>query len=154
MIEVTDETYRKEVIEEKGKVLAYYWRPNCSQCEVMDKVFETVKLEGVKLVKIDGDKFPSLRAGYSVRQSPFLVLWEDGKRKAIQAGACDAQRLVEFLTEEEDQLDVLMKLNPTNMSQSELKIAIWDLRKYGDPIWEKVKQMENSLKERQVKAVA
>ena len=59
IIEVSDDNFQKEVLENKGKVLVDFWAPWCSPCRMQGPILEKlVKSDGInaKITKLNTDE--------------------------------------------------------------------------------------------------
>ncbi len=88
--QVTDENFKKEVLESGVPVLVDFWAPWCGPCRMVAPVVDEIaqQYEGkVKVVKLNTDENPSVASQYGIRSIPTLMLFKDGQRVDMVVGA-------------------------------------------------------------------
>ena len=83
-INVTDETFEKEIIEKSKTipVLADFWAEWCGPCKMLGPVLEKIskEFEGKLIVaKVETDKAPNQSAKYGIMSIPSVKLFKDGE---------------------------------------------------------------------------
>lgn len=83
-LELTSESFTKEVLESKGLVLVDFWAPWCGPCQMMAPVLDelSVEFEGkIKITKLDVENSGNqpIAAQYEIMSIPALKLFKDGK---------------------------------------------------------------------------
>lgn len=81
VVHVTNETFKKEVMQAEGKVLVDFWASWCGPCRMLGPVIDQLgnELTDVKVCKIDVDANQELAGKYKVETIPTLVVLEGGK---------------------------------------------------------------------------
>lgn len=82
VLEVTDTTFGKEVLESGTPVLVDFWAAWCGPCRALAPTVETVateKLGLVKVCKVDVDSNPNIAGQFGIRSIPTILLFNDGQ---------------------------------------------------------------------------
>jgi thioredoxin 1 len=83
-LELSNETFKKEVLESSIPVLVDFWAPWCGPCQMMAPVLDELagELEGkIKIAKLDIENPANkdLAVQYGVMSIPNMNLFKDGK---------------------------------------------------------------------------
>jgi len=151
MLELTKETFKQEVLEAHGKVLVYFYKVECSDCKVMNEWIRNMEIEGIKMCQVNGDTQISLRESYFLRQSPAILLFENGKIYNKQTGGCSETRVRSMVNERLDKATMILDKPINEMTLDEMKIQLFDVRKIADPMWARVKLLEKTIEEKERK---
>lgn len=78
--QVTDSTFKSEVIEHEGAVLVDFWAPWCGPCRVVHPVLEEINAErdDLKIVSLNIDDNQQTATAYEVLSIPTMLLFKDG----------------------------------------------------------------------------
>ena len=82
MLDLSKDTFEKEVIRSRLPVLVDFWAPWCGPCRIVSPVLDKLSNEYTgKLVfaKINVDESKEIAAQYDVRGIPCMVIFKDGK---------------------------------------------------------------------------
>jgi len=82
ILDVTDSTFQKEVLEEENPVLVEFWAPWCGPCKMVAPVVEEVAQEmndKLKVCKVNVDENTDTAGEYGVMSIPTMVLLKDGE---------------------------------------------------------------------------
>ena len=87
-----DETFNKEVIEGKGKVLVDFYADWCSPCKMLAPTIQKVAekyIGKISVGKVNIDQCPNLAATYKVMSIPTLILFDNGEKVETIIGLVD-----------------------------------------------------------------
>jgi thioredoxin 1 len=88
--QVTDATFKDEVLESEVPVLVDFWAPWCGPCRMVAPVVEEIaqQYDGqIKVVKLNTDENPSVASQYGIRSIPTLMIFKGGQRVDMVVGA-------------------------------------------------------------------
>ena len=98
--QVTDSTFKQEVLESEAPVLVDFWAPWCGPCRMVAPVVDEIseQYEGqVKVVKVNTDENPSVASQYGIRSIPTLMIFKGGQRVDMVVGAVPKTTLANTL---------------------------------------------------------
>ena len=98
-IDVTDDSFRAEVLESELPVVVDFWAAWCGPCRVMSPVLEELAAErdDLRVVKVDVDANQRVAAEYGVLSMPTFMVFRDGEPVGSIVGSRPKRRLVEDL---------------------------------------------------------
>jgi thioredoxin 1 len=97
LIEISDSTFEKEVLQAEVPVLVDFWAPWCGPCRAIAPVVEELSNEyagKLKVAKCNVDDNPKTPSQYGIRAIPTLILFKDGKVGEQITGAVAKSQIV------------------------------------------------------------
>ncbi|MDX2230699.1 MAG: thioredoxin [Leptolyngbyaceae cyanobacterium bins.349] len=88
--QVTDATFKQEVLESDVPVLVDFWAPWCGPCRMVAPIVDEIsaQYEGqIKVVKVNTDENPTVASQYGIRSIPTLMIFKGGQRVDMVVGA-------------------------------------------------------------------
>ncbi|MDP2857172.1 MAG: thioredoxin [Bacillota bacterium] len=79
---VTDQTFKSDVLDSQVPVLVDFWAAWCGPCRMMAPVLDQAAkdLEGkIKIAKLNTDENPETASKYGIMSIPTMILFKDGK---------------------------------------------------------------------------
>ncbi len=93
--DVTDASFKSDVIEADGAVLVDFWAPWCGPCRVVHPVLEEIDAErdDLTILSLNVDENQQTAAEYEVLSIPTMILFKDGAMAKKVVGAMPKRRL-------------------------------------------------------------
>jgi thioredoxin 1 len=98
--ELTDASFRAEVLEAGTTVLVDVWAPWCGPCRLMAPLMDWAAAEyadRLKVVKLEADPNPASRDQLGIQGLPTLLIFKGGQELARHEGAMAQAQLKAFL---------------------------------------------------------
>jgi len=89
MVILTDENFKKEVLEANLPVLVDFWAPWCGPCQTAGPVIEELakEYEGkIKVGKINIDENQKISEKYGILSIPTVIIFKNGEEVKRQVG--------------------------------------------------------------------
>ena len=100
IIHLSDETFKKEVIESSIPVLVDYWAEWCGPCKMIAPILEALTSEydgKIKIAKLNIDENSQTPTKYGIRGIPTLMIFKDGNIESTKVGALSKSQLIAFI---------------------------------------------------------
>jgi thioredoxin 1 len=100
-IQLTDATFKGEVVDSKIPVLVDFWATWCGPCKAIAPVVEEIagEYEGkLKVGKVDVDSNQTVAMQYQIRSIPTLLIFKSGAVVEQIVGAVPKKSLIEKLS--------------------------------------------------------
>lgn len=88
--EVTDSTFKTEVLEADKPVLVDFWAPWCGPCRMVSPIVDQIgqeQADKLKVVKVNTDDNMQTAATYGITSIPALYVFKDGEVAKTIVGA-------------------------------------------------------------------
>ena len=89
-VNITDQTFKDEVVSFPGPVLVDCWAPWCGPCQMITPVLEQLAGEyagRIKIVKLNVDENSATASQFSVQSIPTILLFKNGQMVNRLVGA-------------------------------------------------------------------
>jgi len=99
-IEVTDNSFVREVLMPDTSVLVDCWAPWCSPCRTLSPIIEELASDyanGVKVAKLNVDENPVTASQYGIRSIPTMLFFKEGKLVERLVGAQSKEEIEKHL---------------------------------------------------------
>jgi len=99
MITLTNENFKKEVLESTTPVLVDFWAPWCGPCRMFTPIldeFEKAANDKVVIAKCNIDDCEQLANDYGIMTIPTIILFKNGSEYKKASGVKNVEQLKDF----------------------------------------------------------
>lgn len=97
VIELNDENFKTEILDEKGLAVVDFWAEWCGPCRMMGPIFDQTSEEAAgkaKFGKLNVDEARQTAAEFGVMSIPTLIIFKDGEKVDQLVGVQDKETLL------------------------------------------------------------
>jgi thioredoxin 2 len=98
--ELDEAKLNKHIRNDEVPLLVDFWAPWCGPCKMMAPMFAQAATQmsaHVRFAKLDTEQHQTVGARFQIRGIPLIILFDKGKEVARQAGAMDANGIVNWV---------------------------------------------------------
>lgn len=95
-INLTEDTFKQEVLESDAPVLVDFWAPWCGPCRTLGPIIEELAREydgKIKICKLNVDENQKIAGEYRITSIPTILLFKGGKVVDQVMGVADKDTL-------------------------------------------------------------
>ena len=99
IIELTEETFDAEVLQDKKFVIVDFWAAWCTPCRMLAPILEEIADEypNIKVCKLNVDDAPNIAERYGIMSLPALLFFDSGEIINESIGLVSRERVLSFL---------------------------------------------------------
>lgn len=100
LVELTDDTFDREVLQAGQPALVEFWAPWCGSCKALMPIVEQLAADrgnDIKFCELNVEDNNDMMANFSIRNIPTLMLFKDGLLAASKTGVMSKAELDAFI---------------------------------------------------------
>lgn len=100
MIDVTDETFERDVLKSTLPVLVDFWAVWCGPCKMLEPTVASIAEEyagRAVVARLNVDENPETAGRYGIKGIPTLILFKDGEEKDRIIGVVPKERIADMI---------------------------------------------------------
>jgi len=101
IVNVSDDTFEEEVLQNELPVLVDFWAVWCAPCQMVVPTLEYLTQsykDKLKVVKLNVDENMKISAQYGITSIPALLLFKGGELKETMIGAQPQDKIVDVIS--------------------------------------------------------
>ena len=101
MLNITKDSFEKEVMSSEIPVVLDFWATWCGPCRMIAPIISEIAAEHpeIKVCKVNVDDEPALAEKFSIKFIPTLAVIKDGKVLAVESRHMDKQTVLKFISD-------------------------------------------------------
>ena len=102
IVTLTDENFKKEVLESKIPYLVKFSATWCNPCKIIDPYLDEISLEmadKIKIGRMDIEDHPNTPVSYGVRGLPTLIIVKNSEAISMTVGGTTKSNIVKWINE-------------------------------------------------------
>lgn len=99
VIEITEQNFKKEVIDSEIPILLDFWASWCGPCRMLSPVVEEISNEymNIKVGKVNVDEQSELAQKFGIMSIPTLMVFKNGKHIDTKIGVIPKSAILSML---------------------------------------------------------